>query len=121
MTEEHGKRELDLIANTVDGKPLILVVDNDEICDDACTTLHVVRSCRDGKVVLWNGRYYIDEDEFAEDYADKRINALSDEMDVWPHAFKKLEAEAAVLWAVHAIDCVVLSTTGMLTLDCEVR
>ena len=120
MTEEQDKRELDLIANTVDGKPLILVVDNGEICDDACTTIHSVRSCHDGKVVLWNGRYYIDEDEFAEDYADEHIDGVGEALD-WPHTVKELEAEAQRLWDANAIDCVVLSTTGMLALDCEVK
>lgn len=120
MNEAQGKRELDLEAMTVDGKPLILVVDNDEICDDACTTIHAVSSYCDGKVVLWNGRYYTDEDDFAECYADYHIDGSGEAL-AWPHEMKELEAKAQGLWEAHAIDCVIARTTGMVSLDCEVE
>ena len=120
MNEKSQKRELDLEAMTVDGKPLVLVVDNDEICDDACTTIHTVCSYHDAKVVLWNGFYYTDEDEFAEVYADYHIDGSGEALS-WPHEMKKLEAKARGLWDANAIDCVVARTTGMFSLDCEVK
>lgn len=96
-------------------RPILLFVDNNEICEDFSTTAHRISSVRIQEVVLWRGRYYDDEDEFVSDWVDCRYDPSMSVTEV-----EQLEIEAGRLWFNHSVECVVCTTAAALLKSCEI-
>lgn len=96
-------------------RPVLLFVDNNEICEDFSATTHRISSVRIQEVVLWRGRYYDDESEFVSDWVDRRYDPSMSLTEV-----EQLEIEAGHLWFNHSVECVVCTTAAALLKSCEI-
>lgn len=95
--------------------PVLLFVDNNEICEDFSTTAHRISSVRIQEVVLWRGRYYDDEDDFVRDWVDQHYDPSMTTTEA-----EQIDIKAGQLWFNHCVECVVCTTTAALLKSCKI-